>query len=177
MEPAGMADGSGGLSAGAARGDRTGGAAGAAGGPAPELAVRGTGPGRITVGGLTADGGALLVLVSEHCPTSALALRRLGPLCQAWAQAGLRPVAIFEDPLDVAIRTARRLGWSGQVAVDDPPYPASRAYRVAAVPTMVLIGRDGGLARTVTGWDQPALAALLGEAGEMLGAALAVPPA
>jgi len=109
-------------------------------GPAPELAVRGT-------------GGALLVFVSEHCPTSALALRRLGPLCQAWAQAGLRPVAIFEDPLDVAIRTARRLGWSGQVAVDDPPYPASRAYRVAAVPTTVLIGRDGGLGRTVTGWD------------------------
>ena len=146
-------------------------------GPAPELAVRGTGPGRINVGGLTAGGGALLVFVSEHCPTSALALRRLGPLCQAWAQAGLRPVAIFEDPLDVAIRTARRLGWGGQVAVDDPPYPASRAYRVAAVPTTVLIGRDGGLGRTVTGWDQPALAALLGEAGEMLGATLAVPPA
>src|SRR5215831_5641997 len=161
MEPARMADSSDG-------GGR---------GPAPELAVRGTDPGQITVGGLTAGGGALLVFVSEHCPTSALALRRLGPLCQAWAQAGLRPVAIFEDPLDVAIRTARRLGWSGQVAVDDPPYPASRAYRVAAVPTTVLIGRDGGLARTVTGWDQPALAALLGEAGEMLGATLAMPPA
>ena len=155
----------------------TDGTGGRGGRLAPELAVRGTGPAQITVGGLTAGGGALLLFVSEHCPTSALALRRLGPLCQAWAQAGLRPVAIFEDPLDVAIRTARRLGWSGQVAVDDPPYPASRAYRVAAVPTTVLIGRDGGLARTVTGWDQPALAALLGEAGEMLGATLAVPPA
>ena len=64
--------------------------AGGGRGPAPELAVRGTGPGQITVGGLTAGGGALLVFVSEHCPTSALALRRLGPLCQAWAQAGNR---------------------------------------------------------------------------------------
>src|SRR5690349_2527227 len=99
MGPARMAEG------GDGRGD------GGGRGPAPELAVRGTGPGQITVGGLTAGGGALLVFVSEHCPTSALALRRLGPLCQAWAQAGLRPVAIFEDPLDVAIRTARRLGW------------------------------------------------------------------
>src|SRR6516162_8795588 len=125
------------------------------GGPAPELAVHGTGPAAVTIAGLTAGGGALLVFVSEHCPTSALALRRLGPLCQAWARAGLTAVAIFEDPLDVAIRTARRFGWSGQVAADDPPYPASRAYRVATVPTAVL----------------------LGEAGEMVGAGLAVPQA
>jgi hypothetical protein len=166
MEPARMADGSGSRSD-SGRGRST----------APELGVRGTGPGHITMGGLTAGGGALLVFVSEHCPTSALALRRLGPLCRAWAQAGLTAVAIFEDPLDVAIRTARRLGWSGQVATDDPPYPASRAYRVATVPTSVLVGRDGVLAGTVAGWDQPALAALLGEAGQMLGAGLAVPPA
>ena len=130
----------------------TDGTGGRGGRLAPELAVRGTGPAQITVGGLTAGGGALLLFVSEHCPTSALALRRLGPLCQAWAQAGLTAVAIFEDPLDVAIRTARRLGWSGQVAADDPPYPASRAYRVATVPTAVLVGRDGVLASTVAGW-------------------------
>src|SRR5215472_13828025 len=130
MEHAGMADGSDGFGAGTVGGAGIVGA-GAVGGPAPELAVRGTGPGRITVGGLAADGGALLIFVSEHCPTSALALRRLGPLCQAWAQAGLAAIAIFEDPLDLAIRTARRLGWSGQVAAQDPPYPASRAYRSA----------------------------------------------
>src|SRR5215472_2020340 len=139
MEPARKADSTGG------RGGRL----------VPELTVRGTGPAAVTIAGLTAGGGALLVFVSEHCPTSALALRRLGPLCQDWAQAGLTAVAIFEDPLEVAIRTARRLGWSGQVAADDPPYPASRAYRVAAVPTAVLVGGDGVLAGTVTGWDQP----------------------
>src|SRR5262247_4123822 len=150
---------------------------GLGGSPAPELAVHGTGPAAVTISGLTAGGCALLVFVSEHCPTSALALRRLGPLCQAWARAGLTAVAIFEDPLDVAIRTARRLGWGGQVAADDPPYPASRAYRVATVPTAVLIGRGGVLVGTVAGWDQPALAALLGAAGEMLGAGLAAPPA
>src|SRR6516165_6723345 len=142
MEPARMADSSDG-------GGR---------GPAPELAVRGTGPGRITVGGLTAGGGALLVFVSEHCPTSALALRRLGPLCQAWARAGLTAVAIFEDPLDLAIRTARRLGWTGEVAAQEPPYPASRDYRLVTVPTAILVGRDGLVAGTVAGWDRPSLA-------------------
>src|SRR5215472_13548928 len=146
------------------------------GGPAPELAVHGTGPAAITLGGLTAGGGALLVFVSEHCPTSALALRRLGPLCQGWARAGLTAVAIFEDPLDLAIRTARRLGWGGQVAAQEPPYPASRAYGVTTVPTTVLVDRDGLVAGRVTGWDQRALASLLHEAGRGLGAPVAAPP-
>ena len=119
------------------------------GGPAAELAVHGPGPAAVTIAGLTAGGPALLVFVSEHCPTSALALRRLGPLCPAWARAGLTAIAIFEDPLDLAIRTARRLGWTGQVAAQDPPYPASRDYGLATVPTAVLVGRDGAVAGTV----------------------------
>src|SRR5215471_19108127 len=160
MDPARMADGTGAL------GDRL----------APELGMRGAGPAHVTVGGLTAAGCALLVFVSEHCPTSALALRRLGPLCPAWARAGLTAIAIFEDPLDVAIRTARRLGWAGQVAAQEPPYPASRAYRLATVPTAVLVGRGGLLGGAVAGWDRRALAALLGEAGSQLGTELAVPP-
>jgi len=147
------------------------------GGPAAELAVQGPGPAAVTIAGLTAGGPALLVFVSEHCPTSALALRRLGPLCPAWARAGLTTIAIFEDPLDVAIRTARRLGWAGQVAGQDPPYPASRAYRLSTVPTAVLVGRGGLLAGRVAGWDQRALAALLGEAGTQLDTELAVPSA
>src|SRR5881394_2191518 len=100
MEPALQADGTGG------RG----------GSPAPELSVHGTGLAPVTIASLTAAGCALLVFVSEHCPT--------------WARAGLTAVAIFEDPLDLAIRTARRLGWTGQVAAQEPPYPASRAYRL-----------------------------------------------
>src|SRR5499425_537656 len=160
MEPALQADGTGG------RG----------GSPAPELSVHGTGLAPVTIASLTAGGCALLVFVSEHCPTSALALRRLGPLCQAWAQAGLTSVAIFEDPLDVAIRTARRLGWTGQVAAQEPPYQSSRAYQVTTVPTTVLVGGGQRVAGTVTGWDQRALTGLLDEAGAQLGTELLVPP-
>jgi hypothetical protein len=152
------------------------GTGGRGGSPAPELSVHGTGLAPVTIASLTAGGCALLVFVSEHCPTSQLALRRLGPLCQAWAQARLTAVAIFEDPLDLAIRTARRLGWTGQVAAQEPPYPASLAYRLSTVPTAVLVGRDRLVAGTVTGWDQLAMAGLLAEAGARLGAGLAVPP-
>ena len=78
--------------------------------PAPPLTVRGPGAGEVTIAGLTAGGCALLLFVSEECPTSAMALRRLGPLCQAWQEAGLSSTAVFEDPLEVAVRVARRLG-------------------------------------------------------------------
>ena len=105
---------------------------------APALSVRGLGSAGVAVAGLTAGGGALLLFVSEECPTSAMALRRLGPLCGAWQEAGLTATAVFEDPLEVAVRVARRLGWQAGVAAEDPPYRTSRAYRLVSVPTAVL---------------------------------------
>ncbi|HEY7360302.1 MAG TPA: hypothetical protein VH642_05785, partial [Streptosporangiaceae bacterium] len=87
--------------------------------PAPPLSVRGLSPGEVTIAGLTAGGAALLLFVNEDCPTSAMAMRRLGPLCRAWQEAGLTATAVFEDPLEVAVRVARRLGWAGRVASED----------------------------------------------------------
>jgi hypothetical protein len=74
----------------------------------------------VTVAGLAAGGGALLLFACEECLTSAMALRRLGPLSGAWQQAGLTATAVFEDPLEVAVRVARRLGWQAGVAAEDP---------------------------------------------------------
>ncbi len=145
--------------------------------PAPALAVRGTGLGEVTIGGLTAGGCALLLFVNEECPTSAMAMRRLGPLCPAWEKAGLTSTAVFEDPLEVAVRVARRLGWAGRAASEDPPYETSRAYRLVSVPTAVLVDRAGMIAGTVTGWDHVALVALIGRAGALLGTELPVPEA
>src|SRR5256886_16547844 len=119
-------------------------------GAAPALAVRGTGPGEVTIGGLTAGGCALLLFVNEDCPTSAMAMRRLGPLCRAWQEAGLTASAVFEDPLEVAVRVARRLGWAGGVVSEDPPYETSRAYQLVSVPTAGLVDPAGTIAGSVT---------------------------
>jgi hypothetical protein len=142
---------------------------------APALSVRGLGPAEVTVADLTASGGALLLFVSEECPTSAMALRRLGPLCGAWQEAGLTATAVFEDPLEVAVRVARRLGWQGGLAAEDPPYQTSRDYRLVSVPTAVLVDRAGAIAGTVTGWDHAAIVALIRQAGALVGAELAIP--
>jgi hypothetical protein len=147
-----------------------------AGTRAPELTVTGIDPGPVRLGDLTARGCALLVFVSEECPTSMLALRNLGPLCRSWEQAGLAATAVFEDPLEVAIRVARRLGWTGRVVSQDPPYQTSRAYGLLSVPTTVLVDQAGIVAGRVVGWDQPALLALVGQASTMLGTIRLVAP-
>src|SRR5215467_11844212 len=137
---------------------------------APALSVHAPGPGEITVEALTAGGCALLLFVNEDCPTSAMAMRRLGPLCRAWEETGLTSTAVFEDPLEVAVRVARRLGWTGRVAAEDPPYETSHAYRLVSVPTAVLVDNAGTIAGTVTGWDHAALVTLIRRAEAILGA-------
>jgi AhpC/TSA family len=142
---------------------------------APALLVSGLTPSPVTVGSLTAGGCALLLFVNEECPTSALAMRRLGPLCQAWQNAGLSCAAVFEDPLEVAIRVARRCGWTGRVVSQPPPYQTSRAYGLTSVPAAFLLDREGQITNSVTGWDQAAIAELIQRAATITGATLVVP--
>jgi hypothetical protein len=144
-------------------------------GRAPALAVTGVAPEPVTVEGLVANGCAILLFVNEECPTSALAMRRLGPLCQEWARAGVSCIAVFEDPLEVAIRVARRHGWTGTVVSQPPPYQASRSYGLVSVPTVFLIDRRAEITDRVTGWDHSAIASLIEHAAQMTGTTLATP--
>ncbi len=133
--------------------------------------------GPLPLGRIAEEAPALLLFVSEECPTSALALRRLGPLAGQWLGTGLGAYAVFEDPLEIAVRTARRHRWTAPVLAEEPPYEASRAFELESVPTVVLLERGGAIAGRVTGWDQPAVEQLLARAGELVGADLARPDA
>jgi hypothetical protein len=144
-------------------------------GRAPELRVSGIDP--VTIAGLTQGGCALLLFVSQECPTSALAMRNLGPLCTGWERAGLRCAAVFEDPLDVALRVGRRCGWTGRIVSQSPPYEVSRGYGLQSVPTAFLVDADRRILNRVTGWDQPAFADLIGRAAAITGARLDGPAA
>ena len=143
---------------------------------APALSVTGVDPEPVTIEGLTAGGAALLLFVNEDCPTSAMAMRNLGPLCYGWEQAGLSCTAVFEDPLEVAIRVARRCRWTGRVVSQSPPYGSSRAYGLVSVPTAFLINNTGRIVTSITGWDQPALAELIHQAAAITGQNLTAPP-
>lgn len=147
-----------------------------AGSLAPELGVEDLGGRPASLAGLAKGGPALLLFVSEECPTSALALRRLGPLVGGWAERGLAAAAVFQDPPEVAARVARRLGWGGSVLSEAAPYATSRAYGLESVPTAVLVDAEGAVAASVVGWDREALTELVSAAGGLAGAELEPPP-
>jgi peroxiredoxin len=124
---------------------------------APDFELSSVAGGAVCLADLHADGPALVVFVSEECPTCALTLRRLAPLVDSLQRAGVRTVAVFEDPPEVAARTARRAGFPGTVLAQPAPYDVSRSYELMSVPTSVLIDADGMIAGRVVGWDEPGL--------------------
>ncbi|MBV9003895.1 MAG: redoxin domain-containing protein [Solirubrobacterales bacterium] len=131
---------------------------------APEFELESVAGGAMRLSDLRSDGPVLVLFVAEECPTSALTLRRLGRLVPSLAAAGVTVAAVFEDPLEVAARTARRAGFAATLLAEPPPYDVSRAYELSSVPTTVLVGRDGNLIGRVVGWDAGALEELIEEA-------------
>ncbi len=131
---------------------------------APEFELESVAGGAVRLSHLRAEGPVLVLFVAEECPTSAMTLRRLGPLVPSLAAAGVAMAAVFEDPLEVAARTARRAGFAATLLSEPPPYDVSRAYELSSVPTTVLVGRDGNLIGRVVGWDAEALEELIEEA-------------
>jgi len=128
---------------------------------APEFTLASVAGGAVRLSELHTDRSVLLLFVSEECPTCVLTLRRLAPLVSELMEAGVRVAAVFEDPLEVAARVARRTGFAGVVLSEPAPYEVSRAYSLQSLPTAVLVDRRGDEVGRVVGWDSDGLAALL----------------
>jgi len=97
------------------------------------------------------------VFAHADCPTSVLALRRLG----AARADGAALVCVAQETPEAAARLARRTGVAFTVLAEDAPYDVSRAYGVDAVPTAVVLERGEEVERVI-GWDAEAYERLLG---------------
>jgi peroxiredoxin len=128
---------------------------------APDFSLPSVAGGPVRLADLCNRGPMLLLFVSEECPTCLLTLHRLAPLVPELSAAGVRVAAVFEDPLEVAARVARRTGFAGVVLSEPAPYEVSRAYELDSLPTAVLVDRSGRQTGRVVGWDADGLRALL----------------
>jgi peroxiredoxin len=128
---------------------------------APDFSLASASGASVALSELHENGPALVLFVSEECPTCTLTLRRLAPVVPKLTDAGLQVAAVFEDPLEVAARVARRTGFPGLVLSEPPPYEVSRAYGLESLPTAVLVDPAGAQAGRVVGWDADSLGALL----------------
>jgi hypothetical protein len=103
----------------------------------------------------------LLLFAHAECPTSRLALERLGPLGPALEARGLRLVCVVQEPLETAARLARQHRVEALVLAERAPFEAARCFEVVSVPTMLLLAGDGSVSGSVVGWSAEALNELL----------------
>ena len=92
----------------------------------------------------------VLAFFKTTCPVCQMA----APKVQALAEAGVRVVAVGEDP-PAAIQTyADRHGQKVTTLSEPAPYPASNAFGIDTVPTLFRVDEDGAVRDTVVSWNR-----------------------
>jgi len=107
------------------------------------------------------DGPVVLAFFKVTCPVCQMA----APKVAALAGGGARVVAIGQDPPAKLADYAARYGQRVPTVSEAPPYPVSDAYRIPAVPTVVLVGPDGVVVDSVGAWEREGWNRLAAAAG------------
>jgi peroxiredoxin len=106
------------------------------------------------VAGVDADGPRAVVFFKVTCPTCQMAARPLSILGEAYPG---HVVAVGQDPEAALESFARSYGFAIASLSDPEPYPASSAYDIEHVPTVVVIGGHGLVVDVVESWDRSGL--------------------
>jgi thiol-disulfide isomerase/thioredoxin len=96
------------------------------------------------------QGGVVLAFFKVTCPVCQIA----APKVQALADAGVRVVAVGEDPPGALAAYADRHGQRVPTLTEPAPYPVSGAFGLDTVPSLVRVGGDGTILDTVQSWDR-----------------------
>jgi hypothetical protein len=104
------------------------------------------------------DGEALVLIGHGDCSTTRLTL----PFFERIHRRRTRGSAllVLQDEVEAARELGAELGLSVPIRLEPAPYALSAGLGVEAVPTLVLVGRDGRIVRTSQGFDRDALEAL-----------------
>ncbi|HEX5613836.1 MAG TPA: TlpA disulfide reductase family protein [Acidimicrobiia bacterium] len=97
-----------------------------------------------------ADAPTVLAFFKTTCPVCKMA----APKIQALADAGVRVVAVGEDPPDALARYAAEQHQHVTTLAEDRPYRVSDAYALTVVPTLFAIDPDGRIVDAVESWDR-----------------------
>ena len=107
------------------------------------------------------EGATVLSFFKVSCPVC----KMVAPMLTAMSEAGVRVVAVGEDPPDALVRFAEQEGQRVPTVSEPAPYDVSEAYGLEAVPTIFLIGADGAVVESIGGWNRDTWNALAERAG------------
>jgi peroxiredoxin len=120
--------------------------------------------------GLLEHGPLLIGIYKSSCASSKQMFPFLERLYQRHAERGLNVIGISQDSPNITRSFARRYGVTFPVVVEGSNFPISRAFDIAATPTVFLIARDGTVDYTTMGFLKPGLDAMGDAVADIVGA-------
>lgn len=113
-----------------------------------------------------AAGPALFVFFRTTCKSSLIAIDLYGEIERRYGDV-IPVVAIAQDPYERARAWLGDHFFAGELLTDFPAYQASAAYRLVALPTALLVGRDAAVLEVLIGWNRDDINALAVRMGRM----------
>jgi peroxiredoxin len=96
------------------------------------------------------EGATVLAFFKTSCPVC----KMVAPMLTKLSEGGARVVAVGEDPPDVIAEYNESQGQRVLSLSQAAPYAVSAAYGLEAVPSVFLVGPDGGIERAIAGWNR-----------------------
>lgn len=109
------------------------------------------------------DGEALLLVGHGDCSTTLLTLPFFERLHRRHTRGSV--LLVLQDDASQARELQAQLGLSVPIRLEPPPYALCARLRIGAVPTLVLVDREGRIARRCEGFDRDELEQLSARMG------------
>ena len=106
-------------------------------------------------------GQLVLSFFKVSCPVC----KMVAPMLTKLAEAGIRVMAVGEDPPDAIARFNENENQRVPALTEPAPYKVSDAFGLEAVPSIFLIGEDGEIQRAIPGWSRDTWNELAAAAG------------
>ncbi|MGH2617330.1 MAG: TlpA family protein disulfide reductase [Thermomicrobiales bacterium] len=103
------------------------------------------------------SGPLLLGVYKSSCASSKQMFPFLERLYQRYASDGLNVLGVSQDSANITRSFARRYGVTFPLIIEGEDYPISKAFAIAATPTVFLIDREGTVSFTTMGFLKPGL--------------------
>lgn len=117
-----------------------------------------------------ARGPVLIGMYKSSCQASKAMFPFLQRLADRYGDRGLSVFGVAQDSANITRSFARRLDLSFPILVEGPDYPLSRAFDIAATPSVFLIRPDGTIAWETMGFLKPQIDDMAAAVAEAVGA-------
>jgi len=115
-------------------------------------------------------GPLLIGIYKSSCASSKQMFPFLERLYQRYANGGLTVLGVSQDSANITRSFARRYGITFPLIVEGEEYPVSRAFDIAATPTVFLIDPNGDIAYATMGFLKVGLDAMGDAVADSIGA-------